>query len=585
MKQVLYSFALFGALAIAAPAAIGQTNKTATTTRSLVKTVNTSSSAAAAELLEKQQSAFAPGQRTPVANLSGERGTVANDDCAGAIMLTVGTACVGTVGTVDGATESQPSDTCSGFTSSLVTDVWYSFTANSASTTVQVTGDTLAAITDGYDAVLAIYEGSCGALTLINCVDATVRGGTETLTIPTVSGTTYYYRTYFYNYTAAQTVFGFSTCVFDTPPPPVNDQCSSVTPTDLTVGSSVAFSGTTAWATADGDYAQSDLITDPAVWHAFTTTECSEVRIDYCGSVPLLSDYYVILATTCPLDTGAIVFNTLNNNTDCADGNVTLIFDELPAGTYYIPVLYTGEAYEMNVSASPCGGYCLAGSDACDEFVAQFTFQEVDNITDCTGGYSDHTDMVATVMQGQSLAVTVLNGPPAYDGDQCTIWVDWNQDESFLDANEVYTLTTVDPFTTFTGTIDVPLDASVGSTRLRVRIMYTGTPDPCGSAEYGEVEDYTVDVMLFNGIEELAASDIRLFPNPGTGIFTLRALNTSGLSTIEVFDVTGRTVYNEQSQLNKGADHVMDLTGLTAGNYNVRVTANGVRTTQRLVIK
>ncbi|MBK9764100.1 MAG: T9SS type A sorting domain-containing protein [Flavobacteriales bacterium] len=65
----------------------------------------------------------------------------------------------------------------------------------------------------------------------------------------------------------------------------------------------------------------------------------------------------------------------------------------------------------------------------------------------------------------------------------------------------------------------------------------------------------------------------------------MRALNTSGLSTMKVFDVTGRTVYNEQSQLNKGADHVMDLTGLTAGNYNVRVTANGVRTTQRLVIK
>jgi len=585
MKQVLYSFALFGALTVAAPAAIGQTNKTATTTRSLVNTVNAPSSSIAADLLEKQRSVFAPGQRTPVANNSGERGgPVANDDCAGAIMLTVGTACVGAAGTVDGATESQPSDTCSNFTSSLITDVWYSFTANSASTTVQVTGDTLAAITDGYDAVLAIYEGSCGALTLINCVDATVRGETETLTIATVPGTTYYYRTYFYNYMAAQTVFGFSTCVFGTPAPPVNDQCSSVTPTDLAVGSSVSFSGTTAWATADGDYVQSALLTDPAVWHAITTTECSELHIDYCGSVPLLSDFYVVLATTCPLDTGAIVFNTLNNLTDCADGNVTLIFDELPAGTYYIPVIYTGEAYEMNVTASPCGGYCLAGAGECDEFIAQFQFQTINNTTDCTTGYGDYTDMVAGVMQGQSLPVSVVNGPPFYDGDQCTVWVDWDQNESFLEANEAYTLTSIGD-SLFTGTIDVPLDAAVGSTRLRVRMMYTGTPEPCGSSQYGEVEDYTVDVMLFNGVAERIASDIRLFPNPGTGIFTLRALNTSGLSTIEVFDVTGRTVYNQMSQLNKGADHVMDLTGLNAGNYNVRVTANGVRTTQRLVIK
>ena len=41
----------------------------------------------------------------------------------------------------------------------------------------------------------------------------------------------------------------------------------------------------------------------------------------------------------------------------------------------------------------------------------------------------------------------------------------------------------------FTGNITVPAGAVVGPTRLRARLMYSGTVDPCGDATFGEVED------------------------------------------------------------------------------------------------
>ena len=89
--------------------------------------------------------------------------------------------------------------------------------------------------------------------------------------------------------------------------------------------------------------------------------------------------------------------------------------------------------------------------------------------------------------------ITVVNGTP-YTNDQCTVWVDWNQDLDFYDAGEVFTLTSVD-WITFTGTITVDPAALSGPTRMRIRLNYTAIPDPCGSPSWGEVHDYSVNVI------------------------------------------------------------------------------------------
>ncbi|MFC1738235.1 LamG-like jellyroll fold domain-containing protein [Planctomycetota bacterium] len=72
------------------------------------------------------------------------------------------------------------------------------------------------------------------------------------------------------------------------------------------------------------------------------------------------------------------------------------------------------------------------------------------------------------------------------------IWVDWNQDGDFGDAGEFFAMSGGPE--TFTGTITPPGGASLGDIRMRVRIKWTGTLDPCGDTTYGEVEDYTINV-------------------------------------------------------------------------------------------
>jgi len=142
---------------------------------------------------------------------------VANDDCAGAIALTVNAdfdCAVTTTGTIQYATASGEDEaTCFGTEND---DVWFSFVATAESHKIDllnVTGDP----TDLYHSV---WSGACGTLTNINCSDS----DNSTLTGLTV-GETYLLRVNSYS-TAANPTTTFDICIGTPPPPPANDDCA-----------------------------------------------------------------------------------------------------------------------------------------------------------------------------------------------------------------------------------------------------------------------------------------------------------------------------------------------------------------------
>jgi len=140
------------------------------------------------------------------------------------------------------------------------------------------------------------------------------------------------------------------------------------------------------------------------------------------------------------------------------------------------------------------GAYCTAGSSQCDEYVSDVHAGTIHNTgTSCgAGGYADYTAMTTEMEVGESYQITVSNGN-AYTGDQCGIWVDWNQDEDFEDADE--TISVSGGAWDFQAELTVPTGALLGQTRMRIRITYTGSVDSCGTAPFGEVEDYSIEVV------------------------------------------------------------------------------------------
>lgn len=142
---------------------------------------------------------------------------------------------------------------------------------------------------------------------------------------------------------------------------PVNDVCADVVPTALEVGATVFFSGNNEGATFDGDNVPGSGLDDfgvAVVWAAFTTTECADVSLSFCGSTaPFMSEFFWdVLAYDCPAD--ELVVADSYNNADCSDGQPTVYFNELAAGTYYYPIWsHPGDAigdYEIAISAVAC---------------------------------------------------------------------------------------------------------------------------------------------------------------------------------------------------------------------------------------
>jgi len=144
-----------------------------------------------------------------------------NDECVSATSLTVNgtaTCSTSTNGTTMFATQSLAG--CSGTADD---DVWYSFVATNANHAITVTPTTLS------DVVFQVFNGACGSLSSIICVNSTTGTSLETTTLTGLTvGATYIVRVYSNANGSGQGTFNI--CVTTPPPPPVNDLCSNATP-------------------------------------------------------------------------------------------------------------------------------------------------------------------------------------------------------------------------------------------------------------------------------------------------------------------------------------------------------------------
>ncbi len=180
--------------------------------------------------------------------------------------------------------------------------------------------------------------------------------------------------------------------------------------------------------------------------------------------------------------------------------------------------------------------YCDAAATDEDEYISNVTFNTINNDSGWDG-YGDYLDQSTTVTKGSSYSIEVTDAI-SYSQDEALVWIDYNIDGDFEDSGEfVYEgaalggTSTHNPYT-WTGTIDIPTTATVGTTRMRVRLNYNtsfsgSTPNStsCGDGTYGDVEDYTIV------IEEGAAIPVADFSAEETiGCETL-TVNFTDLST------------------------------------------------------
>jgi|GEM_PF-1142410 len=119
--------------------------------------------------------------------------------------------------------------------------------------------------------------------------------------------------------------------------------------------------------------------------------------------------------------------------------------------------------------------------------------------TGCTNtnglGYTQYLTglPIPSLVRGSSNPISVTVGPGGIENVR--IFVDWNQDGDFVDASEDQFIGSGNGVT-ISGSIAVPVTATFGQTRMRVRLVFnTSVFDACSSQSFGEAEDYLVSVV------------------------------------------------------------------------------------------
>jgi len=151
--------------------------------------------------------------------------------------------------------------------------------------------------------------------------------------------------------------------------------------------------------------------------------------------------------------------------------------------------------------------YCGPLAFATDiEPITLVNFAGINNATSETvNGTPDHEDYTAiagNVTAGSAYTIILEGNTAGTYTNRFMVFVDWNQDGDFADADEAYTITQtiynstgVDAIQA-TQSLQVPPTALVGTTRMRVKKIFgtTDYTDPCLGTNYGQVEDYSLTV-------------------------------------------------------------------------------------------
>ncbi|WP_179375543.1 S8 family serine peptidase [Winogradskyella wichelsiae] len=247
--------------------------------------------------------------------------------------------------------------------------------------------------------------------------------------------------------------------------------CNATTPTGLSINGFGSSTATVSWDAVNGtsyDFRYRELGAS-----AWITTSVSGASTSLSGLSPE-TDYETQVRSV------------------CSDASVS---------SYSNSVNFTTTEVQLN--------YCTStSSNVNDEFISRVQLGAIDNVS--TGQfYSDFTNISTNLSQGQSYTIIVT---PTWTGttyaEGYAVWIDYNNDGDFLDSGEQVLSQSAIQTSPVSGSFTVPSGTYSGNTRMRISMSYNATPTACQSFTYGEVEDYTVN--LISGTPDIVAPVITL---------------------------------------------------------------------------
>ncbi len=239
------------------------------------------------------------------------------------------------------------------------------------------------------------------------------------------------------------------------------------------------------------------------------------------------------------------------------------------------------EDYGITITNSGGSGPCIPSSIAGTsdgDYVDGVQLEDISNTG--SGGvsgptYQDYTSQSTDLVRGQSYTVTVTSGD--YIQDIVGAWLDFDANDVFEADELLGEALTASAFEEVPFAFTVPLDATLGVTRLRVRCVFPDTDngeptnaDPCVNFSWGETEDYSVNIETNTGLPVVITDPLLAFPNPADDLLRVR-MPHGEVQVAEIIDPLGRVLARRYARTGPWE---IGVGSLANGHYLLRCTVD-----------
>jgi murein tripeptide amidase MpaA len=218
--------------------------------------------------------------------------------------------------------------------------------------------------------------------------------------------------------------------------------------------------------------------------------------------------------------------------------------------------IYTSTQFATAIQTTT---YCAnKGNNVSFFWVDYFKLGTITRTSGADAGYYNGTASVTNLTRGTANTVSFS---PGYTSTvyrvYWRVWIDYNKDGDFVDAGEQIVSQSTTGAGIYNANFTVPAAALTGQTRIRVSMKYGAYSTSCETFTYGEVEDYTVNIVTAtSNKQELAGAKVsseinneeatltdlqaRIYPNPTSSELFIDFKNQSSKNMqISIMDAKG----------------------------------------------
>ncbi|MFH1320449.1 MAG: T9SS type A sorting domain-containing protein, partial [Bacteroidota bacterium] len=436
--------------------------------------------------------------------------------------------------------------------------------------TIDVTGSA------DFDAVFEIFDG-CGGTSLY-CVDNSFAGETEIITTGGLSiGNTYFVRVYDW-YSSMPATTTFDICVYDTPAPPVNDDCSNA----ITVTCGTTTSGTTLYSTIDTAVAADcgpATVTGPGVWYSIAGTGDS-ITVSTCDSAAYDTKIGIYDGSCGSLN--CVAGN--DDGTGCSGYTSEVSFVSVSGTTYYILVHgYETASGDFNLTIT-CAAACALSTTTMSTDMSCYGVCDGNAAVTVTGGSAPYTYLwndpgsqttsTATGLCGGTFTVLVTDANGCLDSANTQI-----TEPPALSVNISHTDATCgisDGSATANvsgGTVPYTYSWNNGDSTQQITGLTSGNYYVDITDNNGCIISDSVTISCTDDINEISQiSNYKIYPNPTRGTLNLEfVLGITKDINIIVTDMIGEIVSSEELKDVSSQLHSIDLSERANGVYYIHI--------------